>query len=134
LRTALEALRATADDGIAGSSSLTSIDPAAEAFAADVSGVLYVSLSPNHGRCLLFLRPEQRATVTWAGDPNKAIVAEPGRTRLSPRGSFAAWEQITHGDSTRWTERDLRAAGARANLSARALRRPHQVARPKAAC
>jgi len=112
LRTALEALRATADDGIAGSSSLTSIDPAAEAFAADVSGVLYVSLSPNHDRCLLFLRPEQRATVTWAGDPNKAIVAEPGRTRLSPRGSFAAWEQITHGDSTRWTERDLRAARA----------------------
>ena len=100
-------MEAQAQDGIASSASLATLHPGAERFATDVSGALYIGISATDGRCLVLLRREQRASVTWAGDPNKPAIVNADKRRLSPRASFAAWEQITHGESGRWSEADL---------------------------
>jgi diguanylate cyclase (GGDEF)-like protein len=112
LQPAIARLEEAARDGIASSSSLCSLADNARRFAAEVSGALYVGLSANDNRCLVILRREQSARVTWAGDPKKTAFAEPGKGRLSPRSSFAAWEEITHGESHRWSTRDIEKAAS----------------------
>lgn len=110
LEPALLALRAAATDGIASSSALYRLHDDARRFASEVSGALYIGLSHTDDRCLVILRREHQANVKWAGDPNKA--AQPGAIegRLSPRASFAVWEENTHCESDRWTAGDLQKA------------------------
>jgi diguanylate cyclase (GGDEF)-like protein len=110
LRTAIARLQDTAADGIASTSSLCALDDKTRAFAAEVSGALYVGLSTTTDRCITFLRREQSASMTWAGAPNQPAVATAGKPFLSPRSSFAAWEEVTHGESIRWSGSDLAAA------------------------
>jgi diguanylate cyclase (GGDEF)-like protein len=100
-------LDAQAQDGIASSASLVTLDARTERFADEVSGALFIGLSASDNRCLVLLRREQRASVTWAGDPNKPATVNSGKRRLSPRASFAAWEQVTHGESVHWSAADL---------------------------
>ncbi len=107
---AIARLQQTATDGIAHASSLSTLDPEAKRFAQEASGALYVGLSREDDRCLVMLRREQRASVQWAGDPHKPASAGAGSVRLSPRASFAAWEEITQGESTRWTASDIEKA------------------------
>jgi len=108
LRPAIARLRETAQDGIASTPSLYTVHDKAKSFAAEVSGALDVELGPN--RYMVLLRREQSATVTWAGAPHQPAVADAGRKSLSPRSSFAAWEEVTHGESIRWSAGNLEAA------------------------
>lgn len=89
----------------------------AQGLAESCSGLLAIRLSnrapaaapASRSRYLLFFRPEQIRTITWAGNPQKTAAVDEGQ-RLHPRVSFAAWEQTVRGTSTRWTEADLVAA------------------------
>lgn len=108
LRPAIARLGETAQGGIASTSALYTIHDEARSFAAEVSGALYVELASN--RWMVFLRREQRATMTWAGAPHQPIVTGAGGKYLSPRSSFAAWEEVTRGESIRWSAGDLEAA------------------------
>jgi chemotaxis family two-component system sensor kinase Cph1 len=63
------------------------------------SGVLAVSISEIHPNYLVWFKPEQSQVVNWAGRPEKSI-ADSGT--LSPRQSFAQWQQIVEGFSTPW--------------------------------
>jgi light-regulated signal transduction histidine kinase (bacteriophytochrome) len=88
--------------------------PGAEVFASDnvgrdipqlpslaehIGGVLAVAISEIHSHYLIWFKPEKTRTVQWAGRPEKTI-AESGA--LSPRHSFALWQENVSGYSTPW--------------------------------
>jgi light-regulated signal transduction histidine kinase (bacteriophytochrome) len=78
---------------------------------ADVAaGLLAVRLEPRAPRFVLWFRREVARTVTWAGNPQKPVVPEPGEARLHPRASFRAWEETVRGASRPWTRADAEAA------------------------
>lgn len=60
---------------------------------------------------LMWFRREQRAKLTWAGDPAKPMVDHDPLT-LSPRRSFEAWSEIVRGTAAPWSRADLALARA----------------------
>jgi len=79
---------------------------------ANASGLLMVGLSRVPRDYVLWFRPEIGRTVRWAGEPSKTIVVDQHGERLTPRGSFAEWLEVTKQQSAPWTEVDLEAAEA----------------------
>ncbi|WP_245259591.1 HWE histidine kinase domain-containing protein [Methylobacterium sp. 10] len=82
----------------------------AKDFADSAAGLLVIPISRTPRDYLIFFRREVARTVTWAGNPHKAVTAAPGGLRLNPRTSFAAWREIVRGQSTPWSDADLRIA------------------------
>ncbi|MGK7863905.1 ATP-binding protein [Falsiroseomonas sp. E2-1-a4] len=88
------------------------VHPPASAFAAVASGVLAVPVSRPPRQMMMWFRPEVAQTVTWGGDPHKPMQFSPdGPDRLTPRRSFAAWQQTVSGRSRPWQPHELVAAG-----------------------
>jgi light-regulated signal transduction histidine kinase (bacteriophytochrome) len=60
---------------------------------------------------VLWFRPEVVETVTWAGDPRKAVtpVGDGGPDRLNPRKSFEAWQEIVRGTAAPWAAAEISA-------------------------
>jgi len=86
-------------------------NPALAPLSPTASGVLAVRLSPSRPDFLIWLRPEQVAEVTWAGDPAKPMIDD-DPLNLSPRRSFAAWSEIVRGSAVRWTRAEMTLARA----------------------
>lgn len=84
----------------------------AEKFAAIASGMLSVALSRLPRDYVLWFRPEFGRTVRWAGDPSKPTKVDRHGARLTPRGSFAEWLEVTRKRSAPWSEMDIEAAEA----------------------
>jgi light-regulated signal transduction histidine kinase (bacteriophytochrome) len=84
--------------------------PAFEPLTPVASGLVAVGVSETRGEYLMWFRPERIQTVTWGGDPFKAVVVGNDPTQLSPRRSFAQWHQLVEGTSDPWTAADLTAA------------------------
>nr|WP_281419428.1 GAF domain-containing protein [Falsiroseomonas tokyonensis] len=74
------------------------------------SGVLAAPISTAPGEYLVWFRPEQVSTVTWGGDPNKPVLVGDDPRDLSPRRSFAKWNQVVEGRSEPWSPKDLATA------------------------
>ena len=74
------------------------------------SGIVAIRISDKRGDYLIWFRPERIRTVTWGGDPYKAVVIGDNPRDLSPRRSFAQWHQLVEGTADPWTEADLTAA------------------------
>jgi light-regulated signal transduction histidine kinase (bacteriophytochrome) len=94
---------------------LGEIYPPARRHADTISGLLAVPLSRSRGSYLLWCRPEQPHSVTWAGEPVKPVADTPGIdgrgiARLQPRKSFEVWTERVRGQSAPWTPRDIAAA------------------------
>jgi two-component system, chemotaxis family, sensor kinase Cph1 len=85
-------------------------EPAFAALTPMASGLLAKPLATAPGEYLLWFRPEQVRTVTWGGDPAKAVIVGGSPQDLSPRRSFAQWHQLVEGTAERWTTADLAAA------------------------
>lgn len=81
-------------------------------FADRAAGMLVVPISAEPRDYLVLFRREVTQSVTWAGKPEKLVHRESGSERLSPRKSFAAWQQIMRGKSTSWTSHEKRTANA----------------------
>ncbi|HVJ55394.1 MAG TPA: HWE histidine kinase domain-containing protein [Aliidongia sp.] len=103
-------LDAQQSDGIYATNSLASVFPEAAAYCDMASGVLALSVSRSPKDYVLWFRPELRQIVRWAGNPAKSV--EPGSQglALSPRASFAAWEQTVSMQSEPWSDGDLESA------------------------
>jgi chemotaxis family two-component system sensor kinase Cph1 len=86
--------------------------PAAAAIATGVSGLLAARLSREHADYLFWFREEVLQTVRWAGDITKTVTAGPLGDRLTPRKSFALWQQEVVGRSRPWQNNELAAAHA----------------------
>jgi chemotaxis family two-component system sensor kinase Cph1 len=74
------------------------------------SGLLAVPISAAQGEYLLWFRTERVRTITWGGDPSKAVVAGASPEDLSPRRSFEQWRQLVEGTCEPWSGPDLAAA------------------------
>ncbi len=61
------------------------------------------------GEYIMWFRAEQVRTVTWGGDPTKAVLGE-DPLQLSPRRSFAQWHQVVEGTAQAWSRADVAAA------------------------
>lgn len=108
--------------------------PEAEKLAAVASGLLVVSVSRVPRDFIIWFRPEVIHTVTWAGNPNKPVEVVDGVARLTPRRSFAAWQESVRFHSVPWSEAEIDAARAlRTTLLEVVLRRVDQVAREREA-
>lgn len=82
---------------------LSSLYPEAKEYQAIASGLIAMAISKTQHRYILWFRPEQLQTVTWAGQIDKnERVAEDGSILLFPRQSFEAWKQIVCGKSNPW--------------------------------
>ena len=73
------------------------------------SGLLTFALPGGIARRLLWFRGEVLDTVTWGGDPNKAVENVVGQ-RPHPRRSFALWKEEVRLHSVPWTGIDFEAA------------------------
>ncbi|MBU2978965.1 HWE histidine kinase domain-containing protein [Alteromonas sp. C1M14] len=86
--------------------SLAEFMPGYETDLHQVAGVLAIPISKTPRDYLLFFRQGETQTVNWAGNPQKAVTLGPNGGRLTPRSSFAVWQQ-THSDSCRhWSEQE----------------------------
>ncbi len=107
----IEKLKKLAVRGIASSDKLTALDAGAESYRSKASGALYIGINERANDYLLFLRRELVETVEWAGNPDKSVNTD-AAGRLSPRVSFAAWQETVHGRSRPWSEAELDSARA----------------------
>jgi two-component system, chemotaxis family, sensor kinase Cph1 len=65
-------------------------------------GMLGLPFDPPGGGWCLLLRTEQIEHVSWAGRPEKTVTYGPLGPRLTPRGSFDAWQETVRGRSHPW--------------------------------
>ena len=82
---------------------LSSLHPPAEAFVEKAAGMLAIPVSRTPRDYLMLFREEQVKTVSWAGRPDKAVIRDEAGERLSPRASFAAWQDEIRGECIEWT-------------------------------
>jgi light-regulated signal transduction histidine kinase (bacteriophytochrome) len=102
-------LQSLAARGVSSCDKLELLHPAAAAFAHECSGALYIDLGRRSGDYLLFVRGEFVRTVNWAGNPDKAAMAD-GDGKLHPRTSFAAWQDTVRGRARPWTVLEIDSA------------------------
>ena len=96
--------------GVFSTSSLGADEPAFAPLAALASGVAAAPISAQDDEMLIWFRNERVRTVTWGGNPFKPPSLEDHPSELSPRRSFAQWQQVVEGTSDPWTAADLAAA------------------------
>lgn len=78
--------------------------------APEATGVLAIELSRRDAEYLVWFRPEQIHTVTWAGNPKKPVVVGNDPRDLSPRRSFAAWSELVQGTAKPWSQQAVATA------------------------
>lgn len=109
-RALLPALNSGPTSRVFASNELASRIPAAQAFVETAAGAMVVPVSRRPRDYFVLWRRELPQTVTWAGNPEKAIEYGPNGARLTPRKSFEAWQQSVHGRSGEWTEEEQQIA------------------------
>ncbi|MFC2992953.1 sensor domain-containing diguanylate cyclase [Halomonas tibetensis] len=77
----------------------------------DLCGLLAVPLPTESVQWLMFFRPEQRHSKRWAGKPEDTRMIRDGQLVLTPRRSFAQWQEEVRGRSLAWRAIECRAAG-----------------------
>ncbi|MEO0391485.1 MAG: HWE histidine kinase domain-containing protein [Pseudomonadota bacterium] len=105
-----QALRQAADGRVYATQALRDVHPAADRFADQAVGALMLPLSDGPGDYVALFRQEVIHTVTWAGDPRKPVTQD--AQQLTPRRSFAAWQETVRGQSAPWTDTEQAAAEA----------------------
>ena len=75
------------------------------------SGVLCVFISKYKRDALIWFKPEIKQTVTWAGNPEKAVKINSDE-RLSPRKSFEKWSEEQDARSEPWEDYEIAAVQA----------------------
>jgi light-regulated signal transduction histidine kinase (bacteriophytochrome)/CheY-like chemotaxis protein len=97
-------------DGVYAAEHLAAVFPPAKDFLARGAGLLALSVSRHPRDYVLWFLPEVITTVTWAGNPEKPVVAGPTGDRLTPRKSFEAWQQTVTERSRPWRQVEIDAA------------------------
>ncbi|CCE01088.1 GAF domain-containing protein [Bradyrhizobium sp. STM 3809] len=124
-------LNATMEDDVFQTDQLPLLYPRAERFAAVASGMLALSGSKTPRDYLLWFRPELVRTINWAGRPVKGGSEH---QMLTPRTSFAMWQELVRLHASPWLEAEIEAAQRlRVALLEVVLKRVDQLARERAA-
>jgi chemotaxis family two-component system sensor kinase Cph1 len=105
--------------------------PAAETYKATASGLLALSISQAQQLYLLGFRPEVLQIVNWSGNPHKPVeMKKNGEWHLSPRTSFALWQETVLLESLPWRPCEIEAALELRNaIVAIVLRQVEELAR-----
>lgn len=103
-------LNTTSSSRIFDTKNLISLYPKAESFADRTAGILVLPISRSPRDYIVLCRQEVARMVTWAGDPNKPVTAGKFGSRLTPRKSFEAWQEVVRHTSTPWTDSECRTA------------------------
>jgi len=86
------------------------IYPAAEKYSDLASGVFACILSRELSEMILFFKPEQKQSIYWAINPEKAVVAaNDGALKFAPRQSFDKWTEIVRHTSKKWSRGEIAA-------------------------
>jgi light-regulated signal transduction histidine kinase (bacteriophytochrome)/anti-sigma regulatory factor (Ser/Thr protein kinase) len=127
-------LNATVHEGVFHTDCLSMLYPPAAGYADVASGLLALSISRTPRDYLMWFRPEVIKTVTWAGNPDKPVTQGAAPGTLTPRQSFAAWQQQVKLRSAPWVDTEIEAAHRlRLSLLEVVLRRIDQLAREREA-
>ena len=99
------------EDVIFETNSLGEVCPLKGEVEAVASGLLALQISRIQKTLILWFRPEVIQTVDWGGNPNKPVeIAEDGTLTMSPRKSFAKWQETVRGKSLPWKGCEVEAA------------------------
>jgi chemotaxis family two-component system sensor kinase Cph1 len=74
-------------------------------------GMLAICFDPPTIGWVMAMRPEQIASIRWAGKPEKIVEVGPMGARLTPRGSFSEWLETVRGSAEAWSPTHLIIAG-----------------------
>lgn len=105
-------LNTTAASRIFLTDSLVKAYPKAEGFADRTSGIMVLPVSRTPRDYIVLCRREVANMVKWAGNPDKPVSVGKFGTRLTPRKSFEAWQEVVRNKSSPWTIGERRAADA----------------------
>ncbi|WP_280552529.1 diguanylate cyclase [Halomonas sp. 25-S5] len=93
----------------------------------DLCGLLAVALPTESNHWLMLFRREQRHSRRWAGKPEDTPMMRDGKLVLTPRRSFAQWQDEVRGVSRAWRDIECRAFGDLAKTLA-VLTSSHEIA------
>ena len=109
-RRIVRALNGTAAGKVFATEHIGSLVDGAAGFAREASGLLAIPISRSPRDYVVLFRSEMREKVRWAGDPRKPVEYGPNGPRLTPRESFAEWQEQVEGKSAPFTSSQLRVA------------------------
>ncbi|MGL4883436.1 MAG: GAF domain-containing protein, partial [Waterburya sp.] len=109
--------------------SLAQVYPPAEQYKQVASGLLALMISRVQKTFILWFRPEVIQTVNWGGNPNKPVEIEEDEViRISPRKSFAKWQETVRLKSLPWKACEVEAAiELRSSIVSVVLRKADQL-------
>jgi light-regulated signal transduction histidine kinase (bacteriophytochrome) len=88
--------------------SLPTLYPPAQHFKDKASGLLLLRISKVRRYAILWFRPEVLQTVNWGGNPLDSVqTTANGQEILSPRASFARWQETVRLTSLPWKSYEL---------------------------
>ena len=100
----LDFIKNNIKDAIYSTASLSELYPTAKEFEKVASGLMLVVLSNMEENYIIWLKPESKQTMNWAGNPEKPVeVNQGGYMNLSPRRSFETWAEVVSGTSENWS-------------------------------
>nr|WP_068889259.1 ATP-binding protein [Pedobacter panaciterrae] len=88
--------------------SLSAVYPEAIDYSDIASGMMVAVISRELEEYVIFFKPEQVQTITWAGNPEKPVEIDPnGLMQISPRNSFQEWSQTVKATSVGWSIEEI---------------------------
>ncbi|MEQ8706928.1 MAG: ATP-binding protein [Phaeodactylibacter sp.] len=77
-------------------------------------GVMVLGISVEQSMNVLWFKNPMNKTVSWGGNPKEAVLVEKkendDKVRLSPRKSFAKWQEVVRDKSAPWEEYEVKIA------------------------
>src|SRR5690606_19054561 len=87
---------------------LSSVFPEAYEYRDVASGIMVCMISREMNEYMIFFKPEQLQSVTWAGNPEKPLeVNAKGLLQICPRNSFEEWSETVTGTSQNWSAEEI---------------------------
>jgi chemotaxis family two-component system sensor kinase Cph1 len=87
--------------------------PGKESLSRFAAGFIYHAIAGVTPDGLIWMRPERREMINWAGNPHKAVIQnEDGIVRLSPRKSFELWLEEVKDQSEKWRKSEINATSS----------------------
>jgi light-regulated signal transduction histidine kinase (bacteriophytochrome) len=109
-RRIVRALNGTAAGKVFTTDHIASLVDGAASFAKESAGLLAIPISRSPRDYVVLFRSEMKESVRWAGDPHKPVEYGPNGPRLTPRESFAEWQEQVDGKAAPFTHSQLRVA------------------------
>ena len=106
----VRALNSAAATRVFATDEIASFVPEAAEYTDAAAGMLAIPISRSPRDYVILFRSELVRSVRWAGDPHKPVEYGPNGPRLTPRESFAEWQQLVKGRSLPFTAPQKRVA------------------------